>query len=101
MFEAREYSSIDALPAAQWNALAGTNCPFLRHEFLAALEHNGCVDPRNGWSTAHVALFDGDHLVAAAPAYYKAHSWGEFVFDFSWAQAYERSGLPYYPKLLC
>jgi uncharacterized protein len=101
MFEAREYSSIDALPAAQWNALAGAECPFLRHEFLAALEHNGCVDPRNGWSVAHIALFDGSKLVAAAPAYYKAHSWGEFVFDFSWAQAYERSGLRYYPKLVC
>jgi uncharacterized protein len=102
MFEAREYSSIDALPAAQWNALAGTSCPFLRHEFLAALEHSGCVDPANGWSTAHVTLFDGGgKLVAAAPAYYKAHSWGEFVFDFSWAQAYERQGLRYYPKLVC
>jgi uncharacterized protein len=102
MFEAREYSSIDALPAVQWNALAGTNCPFLRHEFLAALEHSGCVDPANGWSAAHIALFDGGgKLIAAAPAYYKAHSWGEFVFDFSWAQAYERQGLRYYPKLIC
>jgi uncharacterized protein len=101
MFEAREYSSIDALPAAQWNALAGTGCPFLRHEFLAALEHNGCVDPSNGWTTAHIALLDGGKLVAAAPAYYKAHSWGEFVFDFAWAQAYERNGLRYYPKLVC
>jgi predicted N-acyltransferase len=101
MFEAREYSSIDALPAARWNALAGTSCPFLRHEFLAALEHSGCVDPRKGWSAAHIALFDGEELVAAAPAYYKTHSWGEFVFDFSWAQAHERNGLNYYPKLLC
>jgi uncharacterized protein len=101
MFEAREYSSIDALPAAQWNALEGTSCPFLRHEFLAALEHSGCVGPRKGWNAAHMALFDGEELVAAAPAYYKTHSWGEFVFDFSWAQAHERSGLHYYPKLLC
>ncbi|MEO8314886.1 MAG: GNAT family N-acetyltransferase [Pseudomonadota bacterium] len=101
MLAAREYSSIDALPAAQWNALAGSGCPFLRHEFLAALEHSGCVTPRNGWSPAHLALFDGNKLVAAAPAYYKAHSWGEFVFDFSWAQAHERNGLAYYPKLLC
>jgi predicted N-acyltransferase len=101
MIEAREYPSIDALPAAQWNALAGTRCPFLRHEFLAALEHSGCVSPRKGWSAAHIALFDGEELVAAAPAYYKAHSWGEFVFDFSWAQAHERNGLPYYPKLVC
>jgi predicted N-acyltransferase len=101
MLEAREYSSIDALPAAQWNGLTGAQCPFLRHEFLAALEHSGCVDPVKGWSTAHTALFEGDELVAAAPAYYKAHSWGEFVFDFSWAQAHERNGLAYYPKLVC
>jgi predicted N-acyltransferase len=59
------------------------------------------VHPRHGWSAAHLALFDGATLVAAAPAYYKTHSWGEFVFDFSWAQAHERHGLAYYPKLLC
>jgi uncharacterized protein len=99
--EVRELSSIDALPAAQWNALAGAQCPFLRHEFLAALEHNGCVDTRNGWTPAHLALFEEGKLVAAAPAYAKTHSWGEFVFDFSWAQAYERNGLAYYPKLIC
>jgi uncharacterized protein len=101
MFEAREFSSIDALPAAQWNALAGTQCPFLRHEFLAALEHSGCVDARNGWTPAHLALFADGQLIAAAPAYNKTHSWGEFVFDFAWAQAYERNGLAYYPKLIC
>jgi predicted N-acyltransferase len=76
-------------------------CPFLRHEFLAALEHSGCTAPGSGWTTAHLALFDGEQLIAAAPAYRKTHSWGEFVFDFSWAQAYERNGLNYYPKLLC
>ncbi len=101
MLLVREISSIDALPAAQWNALTGTQCPFLRHEFLAALEHTGCTGAGTGWTTAHLALFDGAQLVAAAPAYRKAHSWGEFVFDFSWAQAHERSGLRYYPKLLC
>jgi uncharacterized protein len=101
MFEARQYSSIDSLPAAQWNALAGAQCPFLRHEFLAALEHTGCVDTRNGWTPAHLALFEDGRLIAAAPAYTKTHSWGEFVFDFAWAQAYERNGLAYYPKLIC
>lgn len=101
MLEAREYSSIDALPAAQWNALDGARCPFLRHEFLAALEHSGCVATRNGWTPAHLALLDDGRLVAAAPAYYKTHSWGEFVFDFSWAQAHARHGLDYYPKLIC
>jgi predicted N-acyltransferase len=101
MLVAREIDSIDALPAAQWNALTGTQCPFLRHEFLAALEHSGCTGPGSGWTTAHLALFEGGQLIAAAPAYRKTHSWGEFVFDFSWAQAYERNGLSYYPKLLC
>jgi predicted N-acyltransferase len=98
--QVREFAQIDAIPATEWNALAGTDCPFLRHEFLAALEHSGCVGRGTGWTPAHLALFEGDRLVAAAPAYRKAHSWGEFVFDFGWAQAHERHGLPYYPKLL-
>ncbi len=101
MIEARELASIDAVSAAQWNALTGTDCPFLRHEFLAALEHNGCVGAGTGWTPAHLALFDAERLIAAAPVYRKTHSWGEFVFDFSWAQAYDRNGLNYYPKLLC
>ncbi len=79
--------------------LQGTACPFLRHEFLAALEHTGCVGKRTGWTPAHLAAFEHGQLVAAAPAYRKSHSWGEFVFDFGWAQAYERHGLAYYPKL--
>jgi predicted N-acyltransferase len=98
--QVRELQRIDAIAAADWNALAGTDCPFLRHEFLAALEHSGCVGGTTGWTPAHLALLDGDRLVAAAPVYRKAHSWGEFVFDFGWAQAHQRHGLPYYPKLL-
>jgi predicted N-acyltransferase len=98
--EIREIGRLDAIAAADWNALEGAACPFLRHEFLAALEHTGCVGPETGWTSAHLALFDGDTLVAAAPVYRKTHSWGEFVFDFGWAQAYERHGLAYYPKLL-
>jgi predicted N-acyltransferase len=98
--EIREQSGIDAIPAAAWNRLRGAQCPFLRHEFLAALEHCGCVGRGTGWTPAHLTLFDGGSLVAAAPVYRKAHSWGEFVFDFGWAQAYERHGLSYYPKLL-
>jgi predicted N-acyltransferase len=98
--QVRELQRIDAIAAAEWNALAGTDCPFLRHEFLAALEHSGCVGGNTGWTPAHLALLDGGRLVAAAPVYRKAHSWGEFVFDFGWAQAHQRHGLPYYPKLL-
>jgi len=101
MTEVRELRAIDEVPAADWNALAGADCPFLRHEFLAALEHNGCVGRDTGWIPAHLAVFAEGRLCAAAPVYRKTHSWGEFVFDFSWAQAYARNGLAYYPKLQC
>jgi uncharacterized protein len=101
MIELRELQSIDAIPAGLWNALDGTSCPFLRHEFLAALEHTGCVGGNTGWIPAHVAAFENGQLVAATPVYRKSHSWGEFVFDFGWAQAYQQHGLRYYPKLVC
>jgi predicted N-acyltransferase len=98
--QVRELSGIDAIAPGDWNRLQGTGVPFLRHEFLAALERHGCASRATGWTPAHLVLEDGGRLLAAAPVYRKAHSWGEFVFDFSWAQAYERHGLPYYPKLL-
>lgn len=98
--QARELAAIDEVAAGDWNRLAGADCPFLRHEFLAALEHSGCVGGDTGWTPAHLTLFDGARLVAAAPAYRKTHSWGEFVFDFGWAEAYQRHGLAYYPKLV-
>jgi predicted N-acyltransferase len=91
--------SIDEIPAAQWNAIA-PDYPFLRHEFLHVLEVTGCVSPATGWTPRHLALFNGEQLVAAAPLYEKSHSWGEFVFDFSWARAFQDRGIPYYPKLL-
>ncbi len=91
--------SIDELDREAWNGLGGTDAPFLRHEFLAALEHTGCVGPGTGWTPAYVALFDERGLAAAAPAFHKSHSHGEFVFDFSWAQAYTRLNRRYYPKL--
>ena len=94
------HSSIEALAPGSWNALSGTEAPFLRHEFLAALEHTGCVGGRTGWTPAHVTLADAQGLAAAAPAFIKEHSYGEFVFDFSWAEAYARHGLSYYPKLV-
>jgi predicted N-acyltransferase len=97
----RELRTIDDVPAAEWNALQGAQCPFLRHEFLAALEHSGCVGRDTGWQPAHLTMHENGRLRAAAPVYRKTHSWGEFVFDFGWAQAYARHGLSYYPKLLC
>jgi hypothetical protein len=96
----RIHRSIDEIDPAQWNRLAGAHLPFLRHELLAALEHSRSVGGRTGWEPAYVALHDEHGVAAAAPAFVKSHSWGEFVFDFGWAQAYSRAGLDYYPKLV-
>jgi predicted N-acyltransferase len=84
-----------------WNALAGARYPFLRHEFLLAAESSGCASVESGWEPRHIGLHDASgQLVGVLPLYEKSHSWGEFVFDWSWAHAYERAGLPYYPKLV-
>src|SRR5688572_20030147 len=92
---------VDAL---QWNTLAGTAYPFLRHEFLLTLETSGCTSTRTGWQVLHalVESTDGEHksLLACMPLYAKTNSMGEYVFDWSWAEAYQRHGLSYYPKLL-
>jgi hypothetical protein len=87
------------IDAATWNALAG-DYPFMRHEFLAALEDTGCVARATGWTPHHLLLGDPAQPAVLAPLYEKAHSWGEFVFDFAWARAWESRGLKYYPKLL-
>ena len=92
-------ASIDELEAPAWNALTADAHPFARHEFLAALEHTGCVGADSGWQPRYAAIRDSQGLAAAAAAYVKTHSYGEFVFDFAWAQAYQRLGRPYYPKL--
>lgn len=76
------------------------NHPFLRHEFLAGLEQHGCVTDAIGWIPRHFLLYEGEEMLAAVPAYIKTNSFGEFVFDHSWAAAYERAGLNYYPKLV-
>ena len=93
------HKSIDDVDARQWNALSGTSSPFLRHEFLAALEHTRCIGARTGWTPSYLTLSDANGIAAAAPVFAKAHSYGEFVFDFGWAQAYNRLGREYYPKL--
>lgn len=84
----------------QWNALAGDS-PLLNHAFLDALETTGCVGKHIGWEPVHLALYRNQTLAAAMPLYVKHHSWGEFVFDWAWAGAYERAGMRYYPKLVC
>jgi predicted N-acyltransferase len=93
---------IAEVAAADWDALDGSAHPFLRHAFLDALEATGCVGPDSGWMPAHLVVHDPatGRLVAAVPQYLKSHSWGEFVFDWNWAQSYQRSGLEYYPKQL-
>ncbi len=95
------HEAIAELPADDWNRLVGDDSPFLRHEFLAAMEQHGCVGEALGWVPRHLALRDASgRLVAAAPCYLKFNSYGEFVFDWSWADAYRRHGLSYYPKLV-
>jgi predicted N-acyltransferase len=98
--QTRLINRVAELPAAEWNALAG-QYPFLRHEFLAAIEDSGCASARSGWRPQHLLLIDQHGLAAAAPLYQKEHSWGEFVFDFAWARAAEQAGMAYYPKLVC
>ncbi|MEN6585596.1 MAG: peptidogalycan biosysnthesis protein, partial [Sulfuricella sp.] len=96
----RIIETLSEIPAAQWNALAGSN-PFLSHAFFSALQESGCATPETGWGAQFLTLWQGDELVGAMPLYLKSHSWGEFVFDWAWAEAYQRQGLDYYPKLLC
>ena len=99
--EARIARSLADVDAAEWNALPGAEPPFLRHEFLLTLEESGCATPETGWDPRHILLrAPGGRLRAAMPLYLKSHSWGEFVFDFSWAEAYHRAGLRYYPRLV-
>jgi predicted N-acyltransferase len=83
-----------------WNALQGTDNPFLRHEFLSALERHGCVGDDSGWIPQFLVAEHDDVLIGAIPMYLKHHSFGEFVFDWSWASVYQNSGQSYYPKLV-
>jgi predicted N-acyltransferase len=96
----RVAASFADIDAAAWNALPGADAPFLRHEFLLALEASGCATPATGWKGCHLLLEDGGRLAGAMPLYLKSHSWGGFVFDFAWADAYRRAGLAYYPRLV-
>ncbi|WP_411340118.1 GNAT family N-acetyltransferase [Sphingopyxis sp. J-6] len=93
-------SGVAALDAAAWDALAGDGNPFVGHDFLSLLEESGSVGPGTGWQAAPLLVEDeAGALVAAAPAYLKSHSQGEYVFDQGWADAWARAGGDYYPKL--
>jgi len=103
-FTARLHTAIEGLDAAAWNALLehqAAPTPFMRHEYLQALEASGSATTETGWTPCHLSLHEGERLVAACPLYWKAHSYGEYVFDWAWADAYRRHGLAYYPKLVC
>ncbi len=94
------HKAIGEISAADWDACAGTGNPFVRHGFLACVEESGSANARTGWLPQHAALRDGTgRLVACAPMYAKSHSYGEYVFDHGWANALERAGGRYYPKL--
>ena len=92
--------SLAEIPASEWNRLAGDDHPFLRHEFLVALERHACVGGDSGWYPRHLLVYAGERLVGAAPMYIKVHSYGEFGSDWAWADACERAGMAYYPKLV-
>lgn len=109
-FTLKVTTGLDAVDPVSWDACAhgehaaalgvDRQCPFVSHAFLQALEGSGCVGPGTGWSPAHLLVEDeGGALCAAAPAYLKTHSQGEYVFDHGWADAYARAGGQYYPKL--
>ncbi len=95
---ARIAPGVSAIDAASWDAVAGPH-PFVSHAFLEAVEHSKSVGPGTGWTPAPVLVEEASRLIAAAPAYLKTHSQGEYVFDHGWADAWERAGGAYYPKL--
>jgi predicted N-acyltransferase len=99
----RVHADPAALDAAAWNALLQAQAaptPFMRHEYLAALHDSGSAVPETGWAPQFLTLHRGGELQAACALYLKSHSYGEYVFDWAWADAYRRHGLDYYPKLL-
>ncbi|MGD8163936.1 GNAT family N-acetyltransferase [Pantoea sp. FN0307] len=93
-------TSLAAVSAADWDALLPDNNPFLRYAFLRSLEESGSVGAESGWQPAHWVALEQGQLRAALPGYQKSHSWGEYVFDHSWADACYRANIPYYPKWL-
>ena len=92
--------SIDGLDASSWNTITGIDHPFTRFEFIQAMERSGATNKASGWQPHHLLVHRDNELVALMPLYLKSHSYGEYVFDWSWADAYRQHGLAYYPKLL-
>ena len=95
----RVVDSLSDIDRDRWNALTDGH-PLVSWEFLYTLEDTRCVGPGTGWEPRHLVVEENGRLVGALPLYLKSDSWGEFVFDFAWADAYRRAGLTYYPKLV-
>lgn len=96
----RQHATLSEFPATQWARLRTENNPFVSHAFLTALENNGCVGKAMGWQPAYLGAWEGENLLGAVPLYLKENSYGEFVFDWNWADAYRHFGDHYYPKLV-
>ncbi len=96
----RILENLDQVAPAEWDALAGGN-PTMAHAFLSSLHESGCASADSGWAPQFLSAWEGKRLVGAVPLYVKSHSYGEYVFDWAWAEAYNRHGIDYYPKLLC
>lgn len=92
--------TLNAITPQAWNQLCVDDYPFVRYEFLQALEKSGSLGKGTGWQSQHLVVHEGDELIAAMPLYIKTHSYGEYVFDWAWADAYKRYGFNYYPKLV-
>lgn len=100
MMKAVFLDSISDIDATVWQSVVANDYPFLRHEFLLAMEQSDSASRQTGWQPQHLVVYDQATVIAVMPLYLKDHSYGEYIFDWNWASAYERYGLPYYPKLL-
>ena len=92
--------SIDKVKLCSWNDLTPSHSPLFQHQFFSILEKSQSVSAKQGWQAHHLLATSNDELIAVMPMYLKSHSWGEYVFDWTWAEAYQGNGLAYYPKLV-
>ena len=98
----RFIESIDRVTEQEWNRLQLDQNPFIQYRFLSALEQSGSVGEGTGWQVHHLLVVDDEQqLIGAVPCYLKQHSYGEYVFDWGWAHAYQRAGIAYYPRMVC
>jgi hypothetical protein len=100
MLQVKVIKTMNEVERESWDTLVGDGSPFLEWDWLAAMEEARCVTPKTGWQPQHLTVYNKGRLVAACPLYVKGHSMGEFVFDHAWADAAQRAGIDYYPKLL-